>query len=90
VELDAAERPAERRGERRASVVWPTPGMSSISQVAAGEQRHHRGADRSGLPRTTVCRIASSSLRTTPMSVDEIGAGATDMFAAQYTPSAGC
>src|SRR3954468_16541985 len=67
--------PPSAAASARASVVLPTPGMSSISRCPRDNSVTTAARIASGLPRTTVA-TASSSLRTAPISVDEIGAGA--------------
>src|SRR5262245_59337472 len=66
--------PPSAAASARASVVLPTPGMSSISRWPRDSRVTIAARIASGLPRTTVA-TASSSLRTAPMSVDDIGAG---------------
>src|ERR1051325_5234780 len=66
--------PPSAAASARASVVLPTPGMSSIRRWPRDRRVTIAARIASGLPRTTVA-TASSSLRTAPMSVDDIGAG---------------
>src|SRR5215470_12875756 len=65
--------PPSAAASARASVVLPTPGMSSISRWPRDSRVTIAARIASGLPRTTVA-TASSSLRTAPMSVDDMGA----------------
>src|ERR1044071_887259 len=65
--------PPSAAASARASVVLPTPGMSSISRWPRDSKVTIAARIASGLPRTTVA-TASSSFRTAPMSVDDIGA----------------
>src|SRR4029079_17068616 len=61
----------------RASVVLPTPGMSSIRRCPRASRATTAARIASGLPRITDA-MASSSLRTAPISVDESGASVTE------------
>src|SRR3954467_8947806 len=65
--------PPSAAASARASVVLPTPGMSSISRWPRDSRVTTAARIASGLPRTTVA-TESSSLRTAPMSVEDIGA----------------
>src|ERR1044071_7017256 len=65
--------PPSAAASARASVVLPTPGMSSINRWPRDSRVTMAARIDSGLPRTTVA-TASSSFRTAPMSVDDIGA----------------
>src|SRR4051812_44566844 len=64
--------PPSAAASARASVVLPTPGMSSISRWPRDSRVTIAARIASGLPRTTVATV-SSSLRTAPMSVEDIG-----------------
>src|SRR3954454_1160544 len=66
--------PPSAAASARASVVLPTPGMSSINRCPRDSSATTAARIASGLPRTTVA-TASSSLRTAPISVDDSGAG---------------
>src|SRR6185369_10617865 len=66
--------PPSAAASARASVVLPTPGMSSIRRCPRESSAITAALIASGLPRTIVA-IASSSLRTAPMSVEDSGAG---------------
>src|SRR5262249_9237797 len=67
--------PPSEAASARASVVLPTPGMSSIRRCPRDSSVTTAARIASGLPWMTVA-IESSSLRTAPMSFDESGAGA--------------
>src|SRR4029079_8431863 len=69
--------PPSAPASARASVVLPTPGMSSIKRWPRARSVTTAARIASGLPRITVA-IASSSFRTAPMSVDESGASVTE------------
>src|SRR5688572_16530861 len=78
--------PPSDAASARARVVLPTPGMSSIRRWPRESSATIEARIASGLPRTTA-PTASSSLRTAPMSVDEIGADAvTAGMSDEYSP----
>src|SRR5262249_19949815 len=69
--------PPSAAASARARVVLPTPGMSSIRRWPRDKSVTIAARIASGLPRTTVA-TASSSFRTAPMWVDDIGADEID------------